>query len=139
MSSYISKKKVHTLYHRSNYYSFFCSVIHRNYYCYGCNVTPNITVFLKHAKTSGLKEKEHDHCWILQNPYNLSADPCGSSSGSAIAAAANMVAVTLGTETDGSILCPSTYNSVVGIKPTVGLTSRAGVVPISPRQDTVGY
>lgn len=73
-----------------------------------------------------------------KNPYNLSADPCGSSSGSAIVAAANMVAVTLGTETDGSILCPSSYNSVVGIKPTVGLTSRAGVVPISPRQDTVG-
>ncbi|KAJ8453006.1 hypothetical protein Cgig2_014769 [Carnegiea gigantea] len=70
--------------------------------------------------TSGLKEKEHDHCSILQNPHNLSADPCGSSSGSAIAAAANIVAVTLGTETDGSILCPSTYNSVVGIKPTVG-------------------
>ncbi|XP_042382046.1 probable amidase At4g34880 [Zingiber officinale] len=73
-----------------------------------------------------------------RNPYNLSADPCGSSSGSGIAAAANMAAVTLGTETDGSILCPSTLNSVVGIKPTVGLTSRAGVIPISPRQDSVG-
>lgn len=73
-----------------------------------------------------------------KNPYNVSADPCGSSSGSAIAAAANMATVTLGTETDGSILCPSDHNSVVGIKPTVGLTSRAGVIPISPRQDTVG-
>ncbi|RZR90116.1 hypothetical protein BHM03_00017940 [Ensete ventricosum] len=73
----------------------------------------------------------------MQNPYVLSADPCGSSSGSAIAAAANMAAVTLGTETDGSIICPSDFNSVAGIKPTVGLTSRAGVVPISPRQDTV--
>ncbi|XP_074311446.1 putative amidase At4g34880 [Silene latifolia] len=73
-----------------------------------------------------------------KNPYNLSATPCGSSSGSAIAAAANMAAVTLGTETDGSILCPSSANSVVGIKPTLGLTSRGGVVPISPRQDTVG-
>ncbi|URD91206.1 amidase C869.01-like [Musa troglodytarum] len=73
-----------------------------------------------------------------RNPYVLSADPCGSSTGSAIAAAANMAAVTLGTETDGSIICPSDFNSVAGIKPTVGLTSRAGVVPISPRQDTVG-
>ncbi|GMH16376.1 hypothetical protein Nepgr_018217 [Nepenthes gracilis] len=73
-----------------------------------------------------------------RNPYNLSADPCGSSSGSAISMAANMAAVSLGTETDGSILCPSSYNSVVGIKPTVGLTSRSGVIPISPRQDTVG-
>ncbi|KQJ81460.1 probable amidase At4g34880 [Brachypodium distachyon] len=73
-----------------------------------------------------------------KNPYVLSASPCGSSTGSAIAAAANMAAVALGTETDGSILCPASLNSVVGIKPTVGLTSRAGVVPITPRQDTVG-
>ncbi|XWS40162.1 hypothetical protein CRYUN_Cryun18bG0116600 [Craigia yunnanensis] len=73
-----------------------------------------------------------------KNPYNLSADPCGSSSGSAISVAANLAAVTLGTETDGSILCPSNNNAVVGIKPTVGLTSRAGVIPITPRQDTVG-
>lgn len=74
----------------------------------------------------------------MQNPYVLSADPCGSSSGSAISVAANMVAVSLGTETDGSIICPASFNDVVGIKPTVGLTSRAGVIPISPRQDTVG-
>lgn len=73
-----------------------------------------------------------------KNPYVLSADPHGSSSGSGISVAANMVAVSLGTETDGSILCPSSANSVVGIKPTVGLTSRAGVIPVSPRQDTVG-
>ncbi|XP_008457662.2 probable amidase At4g34880 isoform X2 [Cucumis melo] len=72
-----------------------------------------------------------------KNPYTM-GEPCGSSSGSAISVAANMVTVSLGTETDGSILCPSTLNSVVGIKPTVGLTSRAGVVPISLRQDTVG-
>ncbi|KAH7518456.1 hypothetical protein FEM48_Zijuj09G0173500 [Ziziphus jujuba var. spinosa] len=72
------------------------------------------------------------------NPYNLLARPCGSSSGSAISVAANLAAVSLGTETDGSILCPANLNSVVGIKPTVGLTSRAGVVPISPRQDSVG-
>lgn len=74
----------------------------------------------------------------MQNPYVLSASPCGSSSGSAISAAANLAAVTLGTETDGSIICPSHLNSVVGIKPTVGLTSRAGVIPVSPRQDTIG-
>ncbi|KAL5561143.1 hypothetical protein UlMin_030890 [Ulmus minor] len=72
------------------------------------------------------------------NPYVESGDPCGSSSGPAISVAANMVAVSLGTETDGSILCPADHNSVVGIKPTVGLTSRAGVVPVSPRQDSIG-
>ncbi|KAL5100244.1 hypothetical protein RYX36_004571, partial [Vicia faba] len=72
-----------------------------------------------------------------KNPYTLGF-PCGSSSGSAISVAANLVTVSLGTKTDGSILCPSNFNSVVGIKPTVGLTSRAGVVPISPRQDTIG-
>ncbi|EXB39267.1 Putative amidase [Morus notabilis] len=72
------------------------------------------------------------------NPYVESGDPCGSSSGSAISVAANMVAVSVGTETDASIICPANHNSVVGIKPTVGLTSRAGVVPISPRQDTIG-
>ncbi|KAG8644023.1 probable amidase At4g34880 isoform X2 [Manihot esculenta] len=73
-----------------------------------------------------------------KNPYVQSQGPCGSSSGSGISVAANMVAVSLGTETDGSILCPASVNSVVGVKPTVGLTSRAGVIPISPRQDTVG-
>ncbi|GAY66530.1 hypothetical protein CUMW_249440 [Citrus unshiu] len=73
-----------------------------------------------------------------KNPYVLSADPCGSSSGPAISVAANLVAVSLGTETDGSILCPSSSNSVVGIKPTVGLTSLAGVIPVSPREDTIG-
>ncbi|EEF34105.1 amidase, putative [Ricinus communis] len=72
------------------------------------------------------------------NPYVKWGNPCGSSSGSAISVATNMVAVSLGTETDASILCPSDCNSVVGLKPTVGLTSRAGVVPVSPRQDTVG-
>eukprot|EP01018_Ginkgo_biloba_P037544 Gb_24946 [translate_table: standard] len=73
-----------------------------------------------------------------KNPYVLAADPCGSSTGSAVAVSANLAAVSLGTETDGSILCPSSSNSVVGIKPTVGLTSRAGVIPISHHQDTVG-
>ncbi|XP_020972827.1 putative amidase C869.01 [Arachis ipaensis] len=73
-----------------------------------------------------------------KNPYNLSNEVCGSSSGSAISMAANFATVSLGTETDGSIICPSSYNSVVGIKPTVNLTSRSGVVPISRRQDSVG-
>ncbi|PAV17947.1 amidase signature enzyme [Pyrrhoderma noxium] len=72
------------------------------------------------------------------NAYFPNADPCGSSSGSGIAASIGLAAVTLGTETDGSITCPSSNNNLVGIKPTVGLTSRAGVVPISEHQDTVG-
>jgi amidase len=72
------------------------------------------------------------------NPYGLNRNPCGSSSGSGAAATANFAAVTLATETDGSIVCPAAVNGIVGIKPTVGLTSRAGVVPISRTQDTVG-
>jgi len=72
------------------------------------------------------------------NPYALDRTPCGSSSGSASAVAANLCAASVGTETDGSILCPASINGVVGIKPTVGLTSRAGVIPISHSQDTVG-
>lgn len=73
-----------------------------------------------------------------RNPYALDRTPCGSSSGSAVAVAANLVAVAIGTETDGSIVCPSGVNAIVGIKPTLGLTSRAGVIPIAHSQDTVG-
>jgi amidase len=72
------------------------------------------------------------------NPYVLDRNPCGSSSGSAAAAAADLATVTIGTETDGSIVCPSGANDDVGIKPTVGLVSRTGVVPISAEQDTAG-
>jgi amidase len=72
------------------------------------------------------------------NPYGIDHNPCGSSSGSGAAVSANFATVSLGTETDGSIVCPANANGVVGIKPTVGLTSRAGVVPISHTQDTVG-
>lgn len=72
------------------------------------------------------------------NPYGIDRNPCGSSSGSGAATSANFTAVSFGTETDGSIVCPANANGVVGIKPTVGLTSRAGVVPISHTQDTVG-
>lgn len=72
------------------------------------------------------------------NPYGINRNPCGSSSGSGAAASANFAAVSFGTETDGSIVCPGNANGVVGLKPTVGLTSRAGIVPISHTQDTFG-
>ncbi len=73
-----------------------------------------------------------------RNPYALDRSPSGSSSGSGAAAAANLCALTVGTETDGSILSPSACNGLVGVKPTIGLVSRAGIVPISHNQDTAG-
>lgn len=73
-----------------------------------------------------------------KNPYVLDRNPCGSSSGSAVAVAANLCAVAVGTETWGSIMCPSNANGIVGIKPTVGLWSRSGIIPISYTQDTAG-
>ena len=72
------------------------------------------------------------------NPYGIDRNPCGSSSGSGAAVSSNFATVSFGTETDGSIVCPANANGVVGIKPTVGLTSRAGIVPISHTQDTFG-
>jgi len=72
------------------------------------------------------------------NPYGINRNPCGSSSGSGAAVSSNFSAVSFGTETDGSIVCPANANGVVGLKPTVGLTSRAGIVPISHTQDTFG-
>ena len=73
-----------------------------------------------------------------RNPYALDRNPSGSSSGSAVAVAANLTVVAIGTETDGSIVSPANVNSIVGIKPTVGLLSRAGIVPIAHSQDTPG-
>lgn len=73
-----------------------------------------------------------------RNPYALDRNPCGSSSGSGVAVAANLCAVAIGTETDGSIVCPASVNGIVGLKPTVGLVSRRGIIPISHTQDTAG-
>lgn len=73
-----------------------------------------------------------------RNPHALDRNPCGSSSGSGAAVAAGMVRVAIGTETDGSITCPAAVNGIVGLKPTVGLVSRTGIVPISASQDTAG-
>jgi amidase len=75
---------------------------------------------------------------LVRNPYALDRNACGSSSGTAAAIAANLAAIGVGTETDGSIMCPSSMNGLVGIKPTVGLLSRSGIVPISHSQDTAG-
>ena len=73
-----------------------------------------------------------------KNPYALDRNPCGSSSGSAVAVAANLCVLAVGTETDGSIVSPSSANGIVGVKPTVGLVSRSGVIPIAHSQDTAG-
>lgn len=75
---------------------------------------------------------------LTKNPYALDRNPCGSSSGSGVAISANLCTLAVGTETDGSIVCPSSMNGIVGIKPTVGLVSRSGVIPISATQDTAG-
>ncbi|MDQ2936380.1 MAG: amidase [Acidobacteriota bacterium] len=73
-----------------------------------------------------------------KTPYAMDRNPCGSSSGSGAAVAANLCAAAIGTETDGSVVCPSSANSLVGIKPTVGLISRSGIIPIAHSQDTAG-
>ena len=72
------------------------------------------------------------------NPYDTARSPCGSSSGSGVAVAANLTVVAIGTETDGSVVCPAGINGIVGIKPTVGLVSRSGIIPIAHSQDTAG-
>ncbi len=75
---------------------------------------------------------------LTRNPYALDRNPCGSSSGSGVAVSANLCAAAIGTETDGSIVCPSSANGIVGIKPTLGLVSRSGIIPIAHSQDTAG-
>ncbi|HUD96158.1 MAG TPA: amidase, partial [Woeseiaceae bacterium] len=74
----------------------------------------------------------------VRNPYQLRRNPCGSSSGSAVAVSANLVALAVGTETDGSVICPAAINGIVGVKPTLGLVSRDGIIPIAHSQDTAG-
>jgi amidase len=75
---------------------------------------------------------------LTRNPYALDRNPCGSSSGSGAAVSANLCALAVGTETDGSVVCPSSANGIVGLKPTLGLLSRSGVIPIAHSQDTPG-
>src|SRR5215472_4608048 len=75
---------------------------------------------------------------LTRNPYALDRNACGSSSGSGAAVSANLATAAVGTETDGSIVCPSSANGIVGLKPTVGLLSRAGIIPIAHSQDTAG-
>ncbi len=72
------------------------------------------------------------------NPYGVMRNPCGSSSGSAVSVAASLTSVSVGTETNGSIVCPASVNGIVGIKPTLGLVSRSGIIPIAHSQDTAG-
>ncbi|HKL15864.1 MAG TPA: amidase [Balneolaceae bacterium] len=74
----------------------------------------------------------------VHNPYEVSRNPCGSSAGSGVAASANLATITIGTETNGSIVCPSNANGIVGMKPTVGLWSREGIIPISYTTDSAG-
>ena len=90
--------------------------------------------FRSSRSSSGWSGRGRQTC----NPYALDRNPCGSSSGSGVAVSANLCAIAIGTETDGSIVCPSNANGVVGIKPTVGLWSRSGIIPISHTQDTAG-
>lgn len=90
--------------------------------------------FRGHASTSGWSGRGG----LTKNPYALDRNPSGSSSGSAVAVSSNLCAVAIGTETDGSIVSPSTVCGIVGIKPTVGLVSRSGIIPISKSQDTAG-
>jgi amidase len=74
----------------------------------------------------------------VKNPYALDRNPCGSSSGSGVAVSASIAAAAVGTETDGSVVCPASANGIVGIKPTIGLVGRSGIIPISHTQDTAG-
>ena len=95
------------------------------------------------SEWSNIRSKHSTSGWSgrggqTHNPYALDRNPCGSSSGSAAGVSANLCAIAVGTETDGSILCPASVCGVVGVKPTVGLVSRTGIIPISQTQDTAG-
>ena len=90
--------------------------------------------FQIHRSTSGWSSRGGQ----TKNPCVLDRNPCGSSSGSGAAVAANLCAVAIGTETDGSVIAPASFNGIVGMKPTVGLLSRSGIIPISKTQDTAG-
>ena len=74
----------------------------------------------------------------VNNPYEISRNPCGSSAGSGVAASANLATIAIGTETNGSIVCPSNANGIVGFKPTIGIWSRSGIIPISNTTDSAG-
>ena len=95
------------------------------------------------SEWANFRDQKSSSGWSSQggqtrNPHVLDRNPCGSSSGSAAAVAARLVPLAIGTETNGSIVCPASANGVVGIKPTLGLVSRRGIIPISPTQDTAG-
>ena len=97
----------------------------------------NLTEFAAWVSNNQSSGNGSLHGQVL-NPYDTSTDPGGSSAGSGVAAAAGLAALTIGSDTEGSILSPATQNGVVGIRPTTGLWSRTGVVPISESQDTLG-
>ncbi len=95
------------------------------------------------SEWANFRDQKSSSGWSSQggqtrNPHVLDRNPCGSSSGSAAAVAAGLAPLAIGTETNGSIVCPASANGVVGIKPTLGLVSRSGIIPISPTQDTAG-
>ena len=90
--------------------------------------------FRSENSVSGWSSKGGQTSHVLNSKYN----PCGSSSGSAVAVASGLVDIAIGTETNGSISCPSSINGIIGFKPTVGLVSRSGIIPISSSQDTAG-